>query len=556
MTVDSEKHVSSYGVLVDGQEIAREHKDRIREIRVVDYLALPDVCTLQIGYPKPKQKTDPFLIDSQPFGIGKKLEVRMGGREERSPTAVFKGEITTLEPEFGAGGISLTVRAFDHAHVLHRARKSRPFANQTSSDIVSKIVKEAGLTPRCDASGGPHEFIQQDNETDWDFIWRLAERIGFEFLVDDKTAHFRRPGSGQEVELEWQGELISFHPRATSVQQVEEVTVRSYDPKSKKLIEASAKAPNQIARIGLQRSAVKRTGSTVHVATEPVKTQAEGNALAQALLDKLANGYIAAEGTAQGNPRIKAGAKVKINGVGTTFGGTYRVATSTHVLRGGGTYTTHFANSPVHTISGMAGGAQSRRLFADHLVLAEVTNNNDPENLGRVKLRYHTLAGEIESTWARVAVPSAGKERGLMMLPVPGEEVLVGFEHGDTTRPYVLGSLFNGKDTPGAELADHDGSFALRSDKKALMASKEDMTFRSDGNLTVEVTKDVTEKVTGKLATKVTGALEIEGAQGVTIKGGPNITVEAKASLTLKAPQVSIQGSGMVSISGGQVSVG
>ena len=54
----------------------------------------------------------------------------------------------------------------------------------------------------------------------------------------------------------------------------------------------------------------------MHVATEPVKTAGEGNTLAQALLDKLANGYIAAEGVGPGNPRIKAGVMVKVKGVG------------------------------------------------------------------------------------------------------------------------------------------------------------------------------------------------------------------------------------------------
>ena len=62
------------------------------------------------------------------------------------------------------------------------------------------------------------------------------------------------------------------------------------------------------------------------------------------------------------------------------------------------------------------------------------------------------------------------------MLPVVGEEVLIGFEHDDTTRPYVLGSLFNGQDTPGDDLLHgQDGSFVVRSDKQIFAASKEDV---------------------------------------------------------------------------------
>ena len=113
---------------------------------------------------------------------------------------------------------------------------------------------------------------------------------------------------------------------------MEEVTLLAQDPKTKEAIEASATQPVQIAPIGVERAGVAGAfAAQVHVASEPVKSQAEAKALAQALLDKLANGYIGAEGVAPGNPRIKAGAKVHVSGVGSKFGGTYRVATATHV---------------------------------------------------------------------------------------------------------------------------------------------------------------------------------------------------------------------------------
>ena len=74
-----------------------------------------------------------------------------------------------------------------------RARNRRTFQNQTSSDIVRRSCRRRGFRPTATPSGDPHEFMQQDNETDWDFIWRLAERVGFEFVVEDQTAHFRKP---------------------------------------------------------------------------------------------------------------------------------------------------------------------------------------------------------------------------------------------------------------------------------------------------------------------------------------------------------------------------
>jgi uncharacterized protein involved in type VI secretion and phage assembly len=535
----------TYDVLVDGADLEQEDKNRLKEIRVSNYLHLPDVCTLQLSYPKADG------LDAAPFEIGKSVEVRLGASDDESdvPQTLFKGPITTIEPEFGAGGCAVTIRAYDRAQLLYRSRKSRAFQNQTSSDIVTKIVQEAGLTAQTDASGDPHEFMQQDNETDWDFIWRLADRIGFEFVVEDTTAHFRKPTAEGAVELEWPKTLRSFRPRVTAVQQVKNVTLSVHDPKTKQVIKGNASQPNQIAQIGVSRDTV--TGafpdSDIHVATEPAKSQSEADGLAQALLDRLANGYIAAEGIAPGNPKIKAGAKVQVSGIGQKFSGTYRVAYSTHVLKGAG-YETHFANSPSHTVLGAIGNGTSSPNFAGQLVIGLVTNNQDPDKMGRVRVSYPALSDDVEGTWARIATPSAGNARGLLMLPVVGEEVLIGFEHDDTTRPYVLGSLFNGTDKPGDNLElGQDGSFGLQSDHKIYQESKEDFTIKSGGKLVVQVQGDVEETISGKWKNDTTGKIDLTATQPMTLQG-QNVTITGQS-------QVSISGNSSISISCGASSI-
>ncbi|QEC48464.1 VgrG-related protein [Baekduia soli] len=547
MSATATQHVASYDLIVDGQDLAQDQKDRVTEVRVVDHLRLPDACTVHVVYPRGDG------IDTMPFDIGSTLEVGLGARQALAPVTLFKGRIVTLEPEFGTGGCSVVVRAYDRSHELHRSRVTRTFQNQTSSDIVAKIAADAGLQARCEASGEPHDFMQQDNETDWDFIWRLAERIGFEFVVADEVAHFRRPAADAEVELEWPVSLRSFRPRLTAVQQVQEVTLLAFDPKTDQAISSTATTPNQIARIGIDRGSVAGAfdGGAVHIATEPVKNGAEADALAQALLDKLANGYIAADGIAPGNPRIRAGAAVAVKGVGTKFGGTYRVATSTHVLRGGGAYETHFANSPSHTILGAVGAGAAPPRFGDHLAIGIVTNNDDPEGMGRVRCSYPALGDDVEGTWAPIASPGAGSGRGMMMLPVTGDEVLVAFEHGDTTRPYVLGALFNGVDQPGGDLLGaKDGSFAVLSDHKVHLASAEDFEVLSGGALTITVS--------GATGLAGTGAITVESqSDAVGVKGATEVTIEGTTGLTLKCGGSSIQLSPAgVTISGTAVSIG
>lgn len=98
--------------------------------------------------------------------------------------------------------------------------------------------------------------------------------------------------------------------------------------------------------------------------------------------------------------------------------------------------------------------AEARRGKIYGAVVGIVTNNQDPEGLHRVKVRYPWLSAEEESHWARVATFMAGPGRGGYFLPEVDDEVLVVFEHGDPRFPYVVGSLWNGVDAPPRDNAD------------------------------------------------------------------------------------------------------
>jgi len=521
-----ERHVALYGIEVDGEQIDERLAKRVREVRILSYVRLPDVCTLTATFPKGADNTAQPL-DEHPFAIGTHLEIKLGAREELSTTTLFKGDVVSLDLDFGPGGVELLVRGLDRSHQLQRSRKVRTFQNQTSSDIAEKILNDAGFDVETDPSGDPHEFIQQDNETDWDFMWRLAERIGFELVVEDGTAHFRRQRIGTSpVELVWPGTLRSFKPRVTAIQQVENITLAAQDPKTKQAIDASASTPQQTSRIGIDRESVARAfdAADLHIATEPVASEAEAQAVVQALLDKLANAYVSAEGVCDGDPRIKPGETASITGVGQKFSGLYRVAAATHVLRGGSTYETRFATEAAHTLLANVSSTGTKPSFGAQLVIGVVTNNRDPDDLGRVRVQYPALGPDAESAWARVLTPSAGSARGILMLPVVGEEVLVGFEHEDTTRPYVLGSLFNGVDKPGEDLLqDYDGSFALLSDHKVHISAIEDIAV--DGQ---------------KLAMTADNEITLEAGTTLTIKCGPSQIQLSSSGVTVSGPMINL----------------
>ena len=80
--------------------------------------------------------------------------------------------------------------------------------------------------------------------------------------------------------------------------------------------------------------------------------------------------------------------------------------------------------------------------------IGQVTNNDDPQHLGRLKLKFPWLSDAYESDWARVAVVGAGPNSGVVFLPEVDDEVLCACEFGDLRRVFVLSPLHNGKDKP------------------------------------------------------------------------------------------------------------
>ncbi|MEA2234558.1 MAG: hypothetical protein QOD83_4374 [Solirubrobacteraceae bacterium] len=548
--------VAGVSVKVNGQ--ALDPGVTIVEARVQDNLMLPDAFMLRA------LDHDFKLVDGSTFEIGAKVELHYVPASERGGSdGVFKGEISTLAPQFEKEGPVLVVRGYDLGHRLTRNHNTRTFQDMTASDIASKIIGEAGLNKDVQSTSDVYPFEQQSNETDWDYLWRLAARVGYEVACIDEKIHFRQPGSGAgtPVTLEWGVNLKTFHPRATAVQQVEEVVVSGWDPKGKRRVTATKSTPQLDSKIELRRDGV--ANGTRPVIDEIVSSQSEANVLAQSTLDRLANAWLVADGRCVGNPSVRAGCKIQIKGVGARFGGEYLVTQSTHVIRATAGYETEFEinGRSRRTLLDLL-TPPPRSNHADSLVIGVVTNNDDPDKMGRVRVKFPSLDESQEGWWARVASVAATAGRGLMMMPLVDDEVIVGFEHGDPRRPFVLGSLWGGTGKPDKLAAEGggkpDGSFNLSSAKKVAIGSTSDMLLDSQAKLKLHSAADFAIETDGALAVtgngseiKVTGpaaSVTITNSGQITVKGTA-ITLDATGSLTLKS-------SGMVQVSGSMIKLG
>src|SRR3954447_19047625 len=145
----SETHVASYAVQVNGANVRPEIMDSLGEIQIVDSLMLPDACDLTLFINSYVHDDAVRAVDKQPFEIGSELTIKVGAIDDPAPnTVLFRGDVAAIDVDFGHGGITVGVRAYDGAYKLHRSRKVRVFKKQTVSDAVKKILQEAGFSPR------------------------------------------------------------------------------------------------------------------------------------------------------------------------------------------------------------------------------------------------------------------------------------------------------------------------------------------------------------------------------------------------------------------------
>ncbi|BAB52827.1 phage baseplate assembly protein V [Mesorhizobium japonicum] len=175
------------------------------------------------------------------------------------------------------------------------------------------------------------------------------------------------------------------------------------------------------------------------------------------------------------------------------------------------------------------------------VAIALVTHNNDPENLCRVKVRYPWHEKPTESYWARLAMPMAGDQRGLVLIPEVGDEVVVGFEREDLRFPYVLGALWNGKDKPPH--ANSDG----KNDKRTLQSRKKHYLLFDDGSRgVVELAHEKGRKV---VFDDDGIALQDENGNSIRIDSRSGaVSIEAKGNLSIKAAAITIESNGTLDL--------
>jgi uncharacterized protein involved in type VI secretion and phage assembly len=553
------------------------------------------------------------------LAIGKQIEISVSQGTSAGSGALMNGEITALEIDSDETGTFFIVRGFDKSHRLHRGRKTRSFLQVKYSDIAMRLASEVGLIPDVEATSTVHEYVVQANMTNFQLLKRLAAEVGYQLSSDGRKLSFRKPAETSLAplsaprrmltvpqQLVLNENLFRLNLSITSHQQPKKVAVHGWDPEQKRAVTAQKSGPSSTTtepRLGSETALASPFGDADFAAVGiPYRDNSAAQAAADGIAERLASASVHLTGVTYGDARLKAGQPVTIAGAGDRLSGKYTLTATRHVYDPFEGYRTEIA----------ATGAGDPSLYAltggldDHLaappgrvegvVPAVVTDNNDPKNQGRIRVKFPWLpkdpgGQELESAWARVASTWAGNQYGSFALPEVNDEVLVAFEHGDMRYPYVVGGLYNGKDKPKfpaadmvkggkvvkrgmstpakhrlifdeadslnqIELSTGDDNYYVKLDKKNKKITVE--CKESGSVMEMKSGKDIAiEAVQGDLTLKAKGKITLDATGDVSVSSKANVKLSAQAKAEMSGQAgVGVKSSGMAEVKGATVSLG
>ena len=372
-------------------------------------------------------------------------------------------------------GGSLCVSGFSTTYLLENGENCHSWLDWTLADIVGELCEKAGVKLLANPENrDPVGYVCQYNESDFDFIRRLAWKYKEWLYYDGTRLVFGKPELPDAVGLEFERNLISFE---TGVQTLARpAKVFSYVSKDDHgMAEPTPDKPSGLDELGhkafrasmelFREPALQYAHSRVHHMKEMelyVKKKQEAETAESHYVECSTKGVWLSVGSVV---KLSCSFGKRIGSVADASMGEFLVIDVTHEVGDDRFYGNSFRAIP--SVARSLPVRDVGRSVAETQV-ARVIGNADPDGKGRVQVQMNWQTGNMRTGWIRVMTPDGGGEnvstnRGLVFIPEVGDHVLVGFRHGDPNRPYVMGSLFNGTTGAGGLAENHLKSIRTRS---------------------------------------------------------------------------------------------
>lgn len=530
-------------LLVDGKTVRYEISQVDLHQRVDDHHVL-HVKLLDVGQTE-RNRDVPQELPHTGF-LGKTLSITLtasaGG--DQSAKLEFVGVVTEVRYENRVDGLNVTtVTAHSPTIGMDGAKRNLFFFDQSATDVIKKVLSEHSITQgKIESSGGQSEYLVQYRETDYDFVMRQATGASLFAYYDGKEFCVAKASSSDSVSVVWRETLGAFTLGLGTAQPEFNSQVYNYEQASSYEQDTKSVPPksalSQLSKLSpdASKQVYKMSGFV-----GDVKTVSDARSLddeVQRARSRSMSSMITCVGQSIA-PKVGIGHCIKVEKMGS-LNNQYWITSVRHVLSESGMYHNEFMCVPLDIAFP---AARTRLETATQMQSAIVARNDDPDGLGRIKVKFPWLESD-ETIWLRVTVPHAGDERGWFSLPEVGDEVLVGFEQGDPNYPIVLGAVYNNKAKPpsATQSSDNDiklfrtrgGSEILIDDKSG--SEKLTITTKDGKNSIVLDVSGPTIAIESQGDISLKGKnLSLESDMEIKLKAGTNLKIEAGANLETKA---------------------
>ena len=476
---------------------------------------------------------------------GKTVVIRMK-HEFSGDESIFKGIITSIGMD-GDKGVSGTLhyRGYSTTILLESGRTMDSFTDATLGEIVSEVVEKYGngiSIVNNPAFKSRIPYVQMQEESAYEFLRRLAWQYGEWFYYNGQVLYFGNPYKEKDENLVYDIDMDSMHFSSC----VAPFHFSRHDYLSDSHMDMFGDDSEAVRGINTYlANAMKTSEGMFRSQTTMYSHTAAGHPLDIEHFTAVEKGRnVASLVWMTGNTktcRVRIGEPVVVqippNMCKRRDMGRYRIVELTHRIEVSGGYANSFKGIPA---SMEYIPTEDVRMPVAHAMLAEVTDNADPENLGRVQVQFAWQKSRNKTTnWIRVRSLDAGssetvsKNRGFVFVPEIGDQVMVDFELGDPCRPYVSGSMFHKNNGEGGNADNHIKTIVTRSGHTLEFNDDE------DGQWGITITDKENNII--RLDTK-NKAISISSQEKIIIES-KDIVVSANNNLELLASKVTtIQG--------------
>ena len=484
-------------------------------------------------------------------------------------TPIFVGVVTNVQlhregSDFGC----IIVSGYSATYRMETAHSCFSWNDRTIGDVVKKLCEQAKVQLELNpAFKETKDFICQYEESDFDFIRRLAHQYQEWMYFDGTKLIFGKPRKlADPIRLEYGTTLSSLDIGLQTLARSEQVfsyhsgADREMQRMTPDLAYGHDKLAGEAFRASLgmfskpaQQHALPRISNETELVNYMGRKQAAETAETH---------YITAESQV---PTLRVGSVIslyssflkRVGDLSEESLGNFIIIEITHEVSQGSYYKNRFKAIPA-TIKAMP--SPKVRMPLAETQMATVLSNADPQGKGRVRVRMNWQTDGMQTGWVRVMTPDGGSSsdvksnRGFVFIPEVGDQVLLGFRHGDPARPYILGSLFNGVTGSGGFAANHKKSLTTRSGSTVtfddtahtilLQTTRANKIFIDELNGTITISSAEEVNVNTK-------NVNINASENMNVNVGKNFTMQVGEQSSVNIGQdssLSINGSSVLSI--------